>query len=66
MKIKKPVGERSFTLVETVIAVALMTTILLEAVSTMGNIVYFSSYSRILQVRWKKVIFHINQPTCSG
>ena len=46
MKTNKPVGERSFTLVETVIAVALMTAIITEAIGTMGNMVYFSNYSR--------------------
>ena len=39
-------GQQSFTLIETVIAVALLSTIVLEAVGSMGNMVYFSNYSR--------------------
>ena len=46
-------GEKSFTLIETVIAVGLMTTIILEAVGSMGNMVYFSGYSRqMTQAVW--------------
>lgn len=49
MKIKtitrKP-GERSFSLLETVIAIGIMATIILNVVGSLGNIVYFSGYTR--------------------
>jgi type II secretory pathway pseudopilin PulG len=39
-------SEASFTLLETIIAIAIMTTVILELVSSQGNMVYFSNYTR--------------------
>ena len=46
-------GERSFTLLETIIALGLMVTILLEVASVQGNALNFSTYERNLtQATW--------------
>ncbi len=39
-------GELSFTLLETVIAISLITTVMMQVLGAQGNIVYFSGYSR--------------------
>ncbi|MBF0442023.1 MAG: hypothetical protein HQK54_08975 [Oligoflexales bacterium] len=41
-------SERSFTLLETIIALAIMVTMILEVINAQGNIAYFSSYTEKL------------------
>jgi type II secretory pathway pseudopilin PulG len=45
---RRKVGEQSFTLLETIIAIGIMTTVILELVKSQGNIVYFANYTRRL------------------
>lgn len=49
----KKSSEKSFTLLETILALGIMTTVILEVVKTQGNIVYFSNYTRKMsQAMW--------------
>ena len=46
-------GERSFTLIEVVVAVGLMASLLIEVSSVQGNSVFFSQYGRnVTQATW--------------
>ena len=45
-KVQKKVGEASFTLFETIIAMMIMSTMIIELAGLQGNAVYFSSYGR--------------------
>ena len=46
LNFRKNKSEASFTLLETIIAMAILTTVILELVKAQGNVVYFSSYTR--------------------
>ena len=47
MKVEKRHHEASFTLLETIMAMAIMSTVILQVVATQGKIVYFSGYNRM-------------------
>ncbi|MGE0172167.1 MAG: hypothetical protein AB7T49_05255 [Oligoflexales bacterium] len=48
MSFRRKPGEQSFTLLETIIAIGILTTVILELVKSQGNIVYFANYTRRL------------------
>lgn len=45
----RAIGERSFTLLETIIALSILTVSILQLVGSQGKIVYFSTYSRRME-----------------
>ncbi|MFW7380535.1 MAG: type IV pilus modification PilV family protein [Oligoflexus sp.] len=51
--VKHKPGERSFTIIETLIALGIMLTVVLEVVGTQGNVVAFANYSRrVTEATW--------------
>ena len=47
MKVEKRRHEISFTLLETIMAMAIMSTVILQVVATQGKVVFFSNYNRM-------------------